>query len=206
MNDTAPLPASTKELRPYQRQCLERLRQRYREGKRRLLVSLPTGTGKTLIFAQFPHYFRMKKRLLVLAHREELLEQARQKFHAADPSLRVEIEQAGKRASAECKVVIASVPTIGRAGSTRLAALDPQDFYLIVVDEAHHSVAKSYRAIFEHFELFAPDTPRMLVGFTATPRRGDQQGLGEVFEEIAYSRSLEEMIRARFLCPVIEAI
>jgi ATP-dependent helicase IRC3 len=202
VNDTVPLPASLKDLRPYQRQCLERLRQRYREGKRRLLVSLPTGTGKTVIFAQFPHYFRMKKRLLVLAHREELLEQARQKFHDADPNLRVEIEQAGKRASAECKVVIASVPTIGRAGSARLAALDPQDFYLIVVDEAHHAVAKSYRAIFEHFQVLAPDTPRMLVGFTATPRRGDQQGLGEVFEEIAYNRSLEEMIRGRFLCPV----
>ena len=202
MNDTTPLPAFMKALRPYQRQCLERLRQRYREGKRRLLVSLPTGTGKTVIFAQFPHYFRMKKRLLVLAHREELLEQARQKFHDADPHLRVEIEQAGKRASAECKVVIASVPTVGRAGSTRLAALDPQDFYLIVVDEAHHAVAKSYRAIFEHFQLLAPNTPRMLVGFTATPRRGDQQGLGEVFEEIAYNRSLEEMIRGRFLCPV----
>ena len=202
MNDSVPLPASMRELRPYQRQCLERLRQRYRDGKRRLLVSLPTGTGKTVIFAQFPHYFRVKKRLLVLAHREELLEQARQKFHDVDPTLRVEIEQAGKRASADCKVVIASVPTIGRAGSARLAALAPQDFYLIVVDEAHHSVAKSYRAIFEHFHLFAPDTPRMLVGFTATPRRGDQQGLGKVFEEIAYKRSLEEMIRERFLCPV----
>ena len=57
--------------------------------RREGLVSLPTGTGKTLIFAQFPHYFRMKKRLLVLAHGEELLEQARQKFHAADPSLPV---------------------------------------------------------------------------------------------------------------------
>ena len=202
MNDATPLPASLKGLRPYQRQCLERLRQRYRDGRRRLLVSLPTGTGKTVIFAQFPHYFRMKKRLLVLAHREELLEQARQKFHDVDPHLAVEIEQAGKRASAECKVVIASVPTIGRAGSARLAALEPQDFYLIVVDEAHHAVAKSYRAIFEHFQLLASNTPRMLVGFTATPRRGDQQGLGEIFEEIAYSRSLEEMIRGRFLCPV----
>ena len=191
-----------KELRPYQRQCLERLLQRYREGKRRVLVSLPTGTGKTIIFAQFPQYFKMKKRLLVLAHREELLEQAREKFHDADPNLAVEIEQAGKRASAECRVVIASVPTIGRAGNKRLAALDPEDFYLIVVDEAHHAVAKSYRAIFDHFNVFAPDTPRMLVGFTATPRRGDRQGLGEVFEEIAYSRSLEEMIRAQFLCPV----
>jgi superfamily II DNA or RNA helicase len=201
-NEAAPLPAPSRTLRPYQRQCLERLRQRYREGKRRLLVSLPTGTGKTIIFAQFPNYFRMKKRLLVLAHREELLEQAQEKFQDADPNLPVAIEQAGKRASADCKVVIASVPTIGRTGSKRLAALDPEDFYLIVVDEAHHAVAQSYRTIFEHFKLFAPDTPRMLVGFTATPRRGDQQGLGEVFEEIAYKRSLEEMIRGRFLCPV----
>ena len=64
-------------LRPYQRQCLERLVQRYREGRRRVLVSLPTGTGKTVIFAQFPLFFRMKKRLLVLAHREELLQQAK---------------------------------------------------------------------------------------------------------------------------------
>jgi len=200
--EAAPPTTAARRLRPYQRQCLERLRQRYREGKRRLLVSLPTGTGKTIIFAQFPDYFRMKKRLLVLAHREELLEQARQKFHDADPNLAVEIEQADKRASPDCKVVIASVPTIGRSGSKRLAALDPEDFYLVVVDEAHHAVAQSYRTIFEHFKLFAPDTPRMLVGFTATPRRGDQQGLGEVFEEIAYARSLEEMIRARFLCPV----
>jgi len=59
LNDTAPLPASWRALRPYQRQRLERLRQRYRDGKRRLLVSLPTGTGKTVIFAQFPHCFRM---------------------------------------------------------------------------------------------------------------------------------------------------
>ena len=77
MTDSAPLPGSLKALRPYQRQCLERLRQRYRDGKRRLLVSLPTGTGKTLIFAQFPHYFRMKKRLLVLAHRHAKLTSSR---------------------------------------------------------------------------------------------------------------------------------
>jgi len=71
-------------------------------------VPLPTGTGKTVIFAQFPNYFRMKKRLLVLAHREELLDWARQKFDDADPNLRVEIGQAGKRASADCKVTLPS--------------------------------------------------------------------------------------------------
>lgn len=191
-----------KGLRPYQAECLERLLQLYRAGRRRVLVSLPTGTGKTVIFAQFPSYFRMKKRLLVLAHREELLEQARAKFQDADPDLPVGIEQAGRRAPPESRVVIASVPTLGRSGSTRLRELDPSDFYLIVVDEAHHAVAPSYRAILDHFGVFAPETPRMLVGFTATPRRGDRQGMGEIFEEIGYARTLEEMIKARFLAPV----
>jgi superfamily II DNA or RNA helicase len=191
-----------KTLRPYQAECLARLLELYRDGKRRVLVSLPTGTGKTVIFAQFPRYFRMKKRLLVLAHREELLEQALDKFRDADPDLPVAIEQAERRAPPESKVVIASVPTLARSGGKRLSRLDPSDFYLVVVDEAHHAVAPSYRTILGHFGLFAPDTPRMLVGFTATPRRGDHQGMGQVFEEIGYARSLEEMIRARFLCPL----
>ena len=123
----------TLELRPYQQECLERLKRRYREGKRRVLVSLPTGTGKTIVFAHFPRYFRMKKRLLVLAHREELLQQAKDKFEAVAPQIRAEIEQAGRRASPRSQVVVASVPTLGRKGSARLAALDPDDFYLIVV-------------------------------------------------------------------------
>jgi len=192
----------TLELRPYQQECLECLKRRYREGKRRVLVSLPTGTGKTVIFAHFPRYFRMKKRLLVLAHREELLQQAKDKFDTVAPHAQAQIEQAGLRASAQSQVVVASVPTLGRKGSPRLARLDPQDFYLVVVDEAHHAVAKTYRRIFDHFGLFSPDTPRMLVGFTATPGRGDGKGLGQVFEEIAYKSSLEQMIQAGYLCQV----
>jgi superfamily II DNA or RNA helicase len=190
------------ELRPYQTESLEQVRARYRAGARRLLVALPTGTGKTVVFARFPGYFRMKKRLLVLAHRRELLEQAREKFLRVDPELSVDIEQAGRRASTDSQVVVASVPTLGRKGSGRLAALDPELFYLIVVDEAHHAVAQTYRRIFDHFGLFEPDSRRLLVGFTATPYRGDGQGLGEVFQEVAYSRSLEEMIARGYLCPV----
>ncbi|HEY3352025.1 MAG TPA: DEAD/DEAH box helicase [Polyangia bacterium] len=186
------------DLRPYQRECLTRLHARYRAGQRRLLVSLPTGTGKTVIFAQFPRFFAMKRRLLVLAHREELLDQAVGKFQAVNPGLTVGVEQAGRRAG-DAQVVVASVPTLRGA---RLGALAPAEFYLVVVDEAHHAVAPSYRAIFDHFGLLEPGTPRMLVGFTATPRRGDRQPLGAVFEEIAYSKSLEEMIAAGFLCPI----
>ena len=93
---------------------------------RRQLVCLPTGTGKTVIFShQFPLFFRMKRRMLVLAHRAELLNQARDKLLAANPALKVEIEQAGRSASNHCNVVVASVPTLGRSGSKRLVRARP---------------------------------------------------------------------------------
>ncbi|MBI5494882.1 MAG: DEAD/DEAH box helicase [Deltaproteobacteria bacterium] len=190
------------ELRPYQKECLTALYRAWRDGRRRVLVSLPTGTGKTVIFACFPSFFRMKKRMLVLAHREELLEQALEKFRALAPELKVGVEQSTRSAAPDCNVVLASVGTLGRDGSRRLAALNPEDFYLIVVDEAHHAVAPTYRRILQHLKVFEPESKRLLVGFTATPRRGDGQGLGEVFEQISYTRGIEEMIRAGFLCGI----
>ena len=190
------------ELRDYQTECLEALLARYRAGVRRTLVCLPTGTGKTLIFAAFPGFFRMRKRMLVVAHREELLDQAREKIVRANPELTVEIEQAGRRASSTSDVVVASVPTLGRKGSKRLVALDPEEFYLIVVDEAHHSTAATYRRVLDHFGVFDEGTRKFLVGFTATPKRGDGEGLDQVFEEIAFSRTLPEMILSGYLAPV----
>jgi ATP-dependent helicase IRC3 len=189
-------------LRPYQRECLDRIRARYQEGARRVLVSLPTGTGKTVVFAALPAFFKMQKRMLVLAHREELLEQAAARFAAVAPGLTVGIEQGSRSARADARIVLASVPTVGRVASSRLLRLPPDEFYLIIVDEAHHAVAATYRRVFEHLGLFAEGTKRLLVGFTATPRRGDKQALSEVFEEIAYARSLPEMVREGYLCPV----
>jgi len=190
------------DLRPYQREALQKVYEAYKNGRRRVIVSLPTGTGKTVVFAHFPSFFRMKKRLLVLAHREELLLQAREKFLHIDPELKVGIEQSASRAPADAKVVIASVPTLSHAGGVRLRQLSPEEFFLIVVDEAHHAVAPTYRRIFEHFGLFDRGTLRYLVGFTATPRRGDKQGLGAVFEEVCYARDLREMISDQYLCPI----
>lgn len=164
------------------------------------MVSLPTGTGKTVVFASMPRLFGLKRRMLVLAHRQELLDQAASKFAAITPHLRVGIEQAGREASEESRIVLASVATLGRADSSRLRRLSPEDFYLIVVDEAHHAVAPSYRRIFDHFGLFDPGTPRLLVGFTATPRRGDKKTLSSVFQEVAYSRAMPDMVREGHLC------
>src|SRR5437868_2278236 len=193
---------TTCHLRAYQSEALNAVCDAYRAGKRRVIVSLPTGTGKTVVFAHFPRVLKMKKRLLVLAHREELLLQARDKFRSIDPELKVEIEQAGSRAADDAKVVIASVPTLAR-NAARLSRLRPDEFSIVVVDEAHHAVAPSYQRIFDHFGLFEPHVSRYLIGFTATPRRGDKQGLGEVFEEVCYARDMREMIADRYLCPII---
>jgi len=189
-------------LRDYQTEALARVKDAYKRGKRRVLVSLPTGTGKTVVFAHFPGALRMRKRLLVLAHREELLLQAEQKFRSIDPGLKVGLERAEDRVTSDAQVVIASVPSLAHSRGARLSRFNPDDFSIVVVDEAHHAVAESYRRIFHHFGLFNPDTTRYLVGFTATPRRGDHQGLGEVFQEVCYARDLRQMIGDGYLCPI----
>jgi superfamily II DNA or RNA helicase len=89
------------DLRPYQTECLQSVKKAYRAGLRRVLVSLPTGTGKTVVFASFPEFFKMQKRMLVLAHREELLDQARKKFRERAPDYKVGIEQGDRQAAAE---------------------------------------------------------------------------------------------------------
>jgi superfamily II DNA or RNA helicase len=201
MSDTDPA-NRTFDLRDYQRDCLGAIMAGYRAGVRRQLTCLPTGSGKTVIFAEFPRYFRMRNQMLVLAHRAELLEQACDKIRRANPDLKIAVEQAGRVADPACDVVVASVPTLGRRGSKRLQRLDPDRFFLIVVDEAHHATAATYRRVLEYFGVFEADTPKLLVGFTATPKRGDGQGLDAVFQEIVFSRNLPEMIQAGYLAPV----
>ena len=201
MSDTDPA-NRTFHLRDYQRECLEAIMAGYRAGVRRQLTCLPTGSGKTVIFAEFPRYFRMQNQMLVLAHRAELLEQACDKIRRTNPDLKIAVEQAGRVADPDCDVVVASVPTLGRRGSKRLQRLDPNRFFLIVVDEAHHATAATYKRVLDYFGVFEAQTPKLLVGFTATPKRGDGQGLDAVFQEIIFSRSLPDMIHERYLAPV----
>src|SRR3990167_2421478 len=139
-------------LRPYQAECLREIHRNAGNGVRRQLVVLPTGSGKTVIFAQIPQSTPGKK-TLVLAHREELLTQAAAKIRKSNPDLHIAIEQASIHASRRADVVVASVPTIGRPNSKRLIKLDPADFGTVICDEAHHSVALSYRHILNHFGI-----------------------------------------------------
>ena len=178
--------------RPYQHEAVAALLAAAARGVQRPLLVLPTGTGKTIIFALLVQ--RRGGRALILAHRDELIQQAVDKLHLVDPSLPLGVVQAA-RDEHTAPIVVASVQTLSRRA--RLARLVP-DFRTIVIDEAHHAPAPSYRRILTHCRAWQPDGP-LVVGVTATPARGDRQSLRQVFDGIVYQRTLVEMMQAGYL-------
>ena len=188
--DASPSPACP-ELRPYQAAAVAAVRERFAAGDRATLVVLPTGTGKTVVFAEVARRVVAKgRRALVLAHRRELLDQAIGKLAAT--GVRAELEQGPARAG-DGPVVVASVATLRGA---RLASWRPDAFALVIVDEAHHATAASYGAILDHF------APARVLGVTATPDRADGAGLGAVFASVAYRYDVEAAIRDGWLAPI----
>lgn len=183
---TAPM-----QLRPYQTAAVEAVLARFRAGDRSTLLVLPTGCGKTVVFADIARRgVQWRRRTLVLAHRTELLDQARSKLLAV--GVDAAIEQADQRAG-DAPVVVASVQTLRGA---RLASFAPDAFHLIVVDEAHHAAAASYGAILGHF------SGAKVLGVTATPDRLDGAALGAVFQSCAYRYELRQAIRDGWLAPI----
>jgi superfamily II DNA or RNA helicase len=188
-------------LRPYQLDALQKAKERYAAGVYRQLLVLPTGMGKTPTFAALRDFFGFRKRVLVLVHREELAQQAADKLRKWNPGSNVGIEMGDNRAGSDCDFIVGSVQTLGRAGSNRLAALQPEAFDAVIVDEAHHSTSPSYKEIlFGHFQFGRYDTGRLLLGVTATPNRGDGVALGTVYDEIVYRYPLLDAIRNGWLC------
>jgi len=190
---TAPPHRSPLALRPYQEDALAAIRDAETAGITRPLVALPTGTGKTVIFAHMAR--RRGGRTLILAHRDELIRQAADKIRMVDPAAQVGIVKAEEDEHHRA-IVVASVQTLARP--QRLARLRAS-YDTIVLDEAHHAAAQSYRDILEHCGAFAPGGP-LTVGFTATPERGDGVGLDGVFTHIVYERSILDMMEAQYLC------
>ena len=183
------------DLRPYQQEALDAIVAAEGRGIRRPLLALPTGTGKTVVFA---HLIQQRGgRSLVLVHRDELIWQAAEKLEIIAPDLELGIVKAAKdEVGAAC--VLASVQTLSR--ETRLARLS-RGFQTVIVDEAHHGVAETYRRILAVVGSFEANGP-LTVGVTATPRRGDQVGLNAVFQEIVYQKTILEMILAGYLADV----
>jgi len=183
-------------LRPYQREALQAINDFSEKGINKQLVVLPTGSGKTVIFSHLPQFKQNSLPMLVLAHRAELLYQAKEKISWSNPELDIQIEQADNVAG-YCDVVVASVPTLGRAESERILKYPKDYFKSIVIDEAHHAAAPTYRRILDYFN--AP----FVLGVTATPQRSDNTRLTDVFDEIVYYKTIQDLIEDGYLCSLV---
>lgn len=183
------------QMRPYQQQAREAIHAQWDEGRQRTLLVLPTGTGKTIVFAAVTEdQVRGGDRVLILAHRGELLEQASDKIRKTT-GLMAAVEKAGSTCLGSWyRVVVGSVQSLQRP--QRLEGFPPDYFGTIVIDEAHHAVTDGYQRVLEHF----PDAK--VLGVTATPDRGDLRNLGEVFDSLAYEYTLPQAIREGYLCPI----
>src|SRR4029450_13522090 len=178
--------------RPYQSEAVAALLAATARGVQRPLLVLPTGTGKTIVFALLVQ--RRGGRSLILAHRDELIQQAVDKLRLVDPTLPLGVVQA-THDEHTAPTVVASVQTLSRR--TRLARLVP-DFQPTVIHDAPPPPAPPYRRILEYCRAWHPDGP-LVVGVTATPERGDRHSLREVFERIVYKKTLLERVEAGYL-------
>lgn len=184
-------------LRPYQQDAVNAACDRLTKDRSTVLV-LPVGTGKTVVFSHIAHRLSTK-RTLVLAHRRELVHQAADKLRLVtgrQPCVEMAMERAINTPLAT-SMVVSSIQTL----SKRLKKLNPLDFDLIVVDEVHHIVSKSYRKVIDHWRTTNPSI--MLLGVTATPKRADKVALGSVFSTVAYELPMLEAIREGWLCPIV---
>jgi len=187
------------ELRPYQKDAIEAVIAARRAGTRRMVVCLPTGAGKTVIFARLAKM--AKKQVLVLAHREELLAQAKDKIaRALEGDAVVSIERGSDRASSDAKVLVASIRSLHEERLARVLA--GRDLGLVVYDECHHAAADDNLRVLRQLGAFDDAWTGTLLGFTATTERGDGKGLDAVFERIVYTRTLPEMIDDGYLAPL----
>lgn len=192
---TTVAPAIT--LRPYQVQAVEAVEDAWAKGVTRPAVVLPTGTGKSLTMAEIARRAVGEGlRVVVLAHRGELLKQLKKAIGQLDPSITVGIVKAAQR-EYEADVVVASVQTLASSDS-HLELLDLPDDFVVLVDECHHYAADTYRAVLEDLGAFELGSGVNTVGFTATMWRSDG-GLEGVWQKIVFERDIEWAIKEGFL-------
>lgn len=183
------------ELRPYQEEAKEAVEGQWESGTKKTLLVLPTGCGKTIVFAKITEdCVRNGDRVLILAHRGELLEQAADKIAKATG-----LGCATEKAEETClgswfRITVGSVQSLMR--ETRLKQFSRDYFDTIIIDEAHHCISDSYQRILKHF----PEAK--VLGVTATPDRGDMRNLGQVFESLAYEYTLPKAIKEGYLSPI----
>lgn len=183
------------ELRPYQQAAKAAVLDEWDRGVDKTLLVLPTGTGKTIVFsAVTEEAVRRGGRVLILAHRGELLEQAADKLEKST-GLRSSLEKAESSCLGSWyRVAVGSVQSLQRP--SRLDRFAPDYFTNIIIDEAHHCLSDGYQRVLEHFSA------AKVLGVTATPDRGDMRSLGQYFETLAYEYTLVQAIRDGYLSPI----
>lgn len=183
------------ELRPYQQQAKDAIFSEWKNGIKKTLLVLPTGCGKTIVFAKVAEEcVKGGSRVLILAHRGELLDQAADKIGKSTG-----LGCATEKAEQTClgswfRIVVGSVQSMMR--EKRMNQFPNDYFNTIIIDEAHHCISDSYQKVLRHF----PDAE--VLGVTATPDRGDMQNLGTVFESLAYEYTLPKAIKEGYLSPI----
>lgn len=183
------------ELRPYQQEAKDAIFDQWASGVNKTLLVLPTGCGKTIVFAKVTEdCVRNGDRVLILAHRGELLEQAADKI-LQTTGLNCAVEKAEQSCLGSWfRITVGSVQSLMR--ETRLARFPEEYFDTIIIDEAHHCISDSYQRVLHHF----PEAK--VLGVTATPDRGDMKNLGQVFESLAYEYTLPKAIKEGYLSPI----
>ena len=183
------------ELRPYQAEAKAAVFEQWDKGTLKTLLVLPTGCGKTIVFAKVAEdCVRQGYRVLILAHRGELLEQAADKIKKS-----TNLGCATEKAEQTClgswfRITVGSVQSMQR--EKRLSQFSENYFNVIIIDEAHHCISDGYQKVLKHFPS------AKVLGVTATPDRGDMRNLGEFFESLAYEYTLPKAIREGYLSPI----
>ena len=183
------------ELRPYQAEAKAAVFEQWDKGAFKTLLVLPTGCGKTIVFAKVAEdCVRQGYRVLILAHRGELLEQAADKIKKS-----TNLGCATEKAEQTClgswfRITVGSVQSMQR--EKRLSQFSEDYFNVIIIDEAHHCISDGYQKVLQHFPS------AKVLGVTATPDRGDMRNLGEFFESLAYEYTLPKAIREGYLSPI----
>mgnify|MGYP002593505409 CR=1 FL=1 len=183
------------ELRPYQQEAKQAVFHEWDTGNRKTLLVLPTGCGKTVVFAKITEEcVRSGERVLILAHRGELLEQAADKIGKAT-GLKCAVEKAEDSCIGSWyRVVVGSVQSLMR--EKRIGQFTSDYFDTIIVDEAHHCISDGYQRVLQHFDQ------AKVLGVTATPDRGDMKNLGSFFDSLAYEYTLPQAIKEKYLSPI----
>ena len=183
------------QLRPYQAEAKTAIQAEWAKGNNKTLAVMPTGTGKTIVFSKLSEdCVRDGERVLILAHRGELLDQAAEKL-SKSTGLGCAVEKAEDTCLGSWyRVVVGSVQSLMR--ESRLARFPVDYFDKIIVDEAHHCLSDSYQRVLNYFDQ------AKVLGVTATPDRGDMRNLGQYFESLAYEYTLPKAIKEGYLCKI----